>query len=68
MRVHSLLEGVYGPSWSYMHWESSVSPINFVVPQVEAPSVDCSSSLHNLILAEHWSFLTSLLCSYPSGA
>ena len=53
MRVHSLLEGVYGPSWSYMHWDSSVSPVGSVVPQVEAPFVDCSSSLHNLVLVEH---------------
>ena len=68
MREHSLFEGVYGPSWSYMHWDSSVSPVGSVVPQVEAPSVDCSSSLHSLDLVEHWSFLTYLLYSYPSGA
>ena len=43
MGVHLLLEGVYGPSWSYMHWDSSVSPIGSFVPQVEAPSVNCSS-------------------------
>ena len=49
MRVHSLLEGVYGPSWSYMHWDSSVSSVGSTVPQVEAPSVDYSSSLHNLV-------------------
>ena len=53
MRVHSLLEGVYGSSWSYMHWDSSVPPVGSVVPQVEAPSVDCSSSLHSLVLIEH---------------
>ena len=63
--LHSLLEGVYGPSWSYIH---SVFPVGSVVPHVEAPFVDCSSSLHNLVLVEHWSFLTCLLCSYPSGA
>ena len=68
MRVHSLLEGVYGPSWSYMHWDFSVSLFYSIVPQVEAPFVDCSSSLHSLVLVEHWSFLTCLLCSYPSGA
>ena len=68
MRVHSLLEGVYGPSWSYMHWNSSVSHVGSNVPQVEAPYVDCSSSLHSLVLVEHWPFLTCLLCSYPSGA
>ena len=38
MRVHSLLEGVYGPSWSYMHWDSFVSPGGSTVPQVEGPS------------------------------
>ena len=53
MRVHSLLEGVYGPSLSYMHWDSSVPPVGSVVPQVEAPFVDCSRSLHNLVLVEH---------------
>ena len=68
MRVHSLLEGVYGPSWSYMHWDSFVSPVGSAAPQVEAPSVDCSSSLHSSVLVEHFSFLICLLCSYPSGA
>ena len=53
MRVHSLLQGVYGPSWSYMHWDSSVSPVSSVVPQVEAPSIDCSSSLHSLVPVGH---------------
>ena len=52
MRVHSLLVGVYGPSWSYMHWDFSVPPVGSTVPQLEAPSVDCSSSLHNLVLVE----------------
>ena len=32
MRVHSLFEGVYGPSWSYMHWDSSVSPVDSTAP------------------------------------
>ena len=32
MRVHSLLEGVYGPSWSYMHWDYSIPPVGFAVP------------------------------------
>ena len=68
MRVHSLLEGVYGSSWSYMHWDSSVSLVGFVVPQVEAPSVYYSSSLHNSVLMENCSFLICLLCSYPNGA
>ena len=53
MRVHSLLEGVYGPSWSYKHWDSSVSHVDSVVPQVEAQSNHCSSSFHSLVLMEH---------------
>ena len=32
MRVHSLLEGVYGPSWFYMHWDYSVPPVGSAVP------------------------------------
>ena len=29
------------------------TPVGSIVPQVEAPSVDCSSSLHSLVLMEH---------------
>ena len=50
MRVNSLLGDVCGPSWTYIQWDSSVSPIGYVVPQVEAPSDHYSSSLHNLVL------------------
>ena len=32
MRVHSLLEGVYGPLCSYMHWDSSIPPVGSTVP------------------------------------
>ena len=53
MRAHLLLGDVCGPSWNYMHWDSFVSPIGFAVPQVEAPSDDCSCSLHSLILVGH---------------
>ena len=53
MRVHSLLGDVCGPSWTYMHWDSYVSPVGSVVPQVDAPSNHCSSSLHSLVLVGH---------------
>ena len=53
MRVHSLLGDVCDPSWTYMHWDSSVSPVDSVVPQVEAPSNHCSSSLHSLVPVGH---------------
>ena len=41
MRVHSPLVGVYGPSLTCRHWGFSVSPTDFVAPQVEAPSDYC---------------------------
>ena len=53
MRVHSLLGDVCGPSWTYMHWDSSVPSVSSIVPQVEAPYDYCSSSLHSLVLVEH---------------
>ena len=53
MRVHSLLGDVCDPSWTYMHWDFSVSPVDFVVPHVEAPSNHCSSSLHSLVPVGH---------------
>ena len=68
MRVHSLLEGVYGPSWSYMHWDFCEPPVGFVTPQVETPFDHCVCSLHNSGLVEHCSFLICFLYSYPSGA
>ena len=49
----ALLGDVCSPSWTYVHWESSVSPIGSVVPQVEAPSNHYSSSLHSLVPVEH---------------
>ena len=49
----ALLGDVCGPSWTYVHWDSSVSLIGSAVPLVEAPSNHCSSSLHSLVPAEH---------------
>ena len=53
MRVYSLLGDVCGPSWTYMHWDSSISPVGSSVPQVEAPSSHYSSSLHSLVPVGH---------------
>ena len=53
MKVHSPLGDVCGPSWIYMHWDSSVSPVGSVVPQVEAPSDHCSCSLRNPVPMGH---------------
>ena len=38
MRLHSPLVGVYGPSLTCRHWGFMVSSVDFVTPQVEAPS------------------------------
>ena len=53
MRVHSPLGDVYGPSWTNMHWDSSVPPVDSVVPRVEAPSDHCSSLLHSFVPMGH---------------
>ena len=53
MRVHSLLGDVCCPSWTYMHWDSSVPPVGSAVPQVAAPFDHCSSSLHSFVLVGH---------------
>ena len=53
MRVHSLLGDVCGPSWTYMHWDSSVPHVGSIVPQVEALSSHCSNSLHSLVPVGH---------------
>ena len=53
MRVHSPLGDVYGPSWTYMHWDSSISPVGSAISQVEAPSDHYSSSLHSLVPVGH---------------
>ena len=49
MRVHSPLGDVCGPSWTYMHWDSSVPFVDSAIPQVEAPSDHCSTSLHSFV-------------------
>ena len=38
MRLHSPFGGVYGPSLTCSHWGFLVSPVDFIAPQVEAPS------------------------------
>ena len=43
------LGDVCGPPWTYMHWDSFVSPVGSTVPQVEVPSDHRSSSLHSLV-------------------
>ena len=53
MTAHSLLGYVYGPSWTYMHWDSSVPPVGSVVPQVGVPSGHYSGSLHSLVPVGH---------------
>ena len=68
MKVHSPWVGVYGPSLIFRYWGFFVPPVDFVVPQVEAPSGYCVNSLHTLVLMEHWFSLACLQCSYPNGA
>ena len=53
MRVHSLVEDVCGPSWTYMHLGFFAFPAGFVVPQVGAPFGHCLSSIHSLVLMEY---------------
>ena len=53
MRVHSILGDVCGPSWTYMHWDSSILPVGFVVPQVGAPFSHCLGSIHSLVPVEY---------------
>ena len=53
MREHSPLGDVCGPSWTYMHWDSSVPLVGSIAPQVEALSDHCSSSLHSLVYVGH---------------
>ena len=53
MRVHSLLGDVCGPSWTYMHWDSSIPPVGSIVLQVGVPSGHYSSSLHSLVPVGH---------------
>ena len=53
MRVHSLVEDIRGPSWTYMHLGSSSFPAGFVVPQVGAPFGHCLSLIHSLIHVEY---------------
>ena len=53
MRVHSFLGDVCGPSWTYMHWDSSVPPVGSAVPQVGAPSGHYSGSLHSFVPVGH---------------
>ena len=53
MRVHSLLGDVCGPSWTYMHWDSSTSPVGSAIPQVEPPSSHYLSSLRSLVPVGH---------------
>ena len=67
MRVHLPLGDVCGPSWTDMHWDPSVSPVGSAIPQVEAPSDYCSSSLHSFVHVGHKFFLICWLCSYPTG-
>ena len=43
MRVHSPLVGVYGFSLTCRDWGFFVSPVDFVAPQVEAPSDYCAN-------------------------
>ena len=68
MRVHSPLVGAYGPSLFYMNLGSFEPPVGSAVPQVESPSDHRVCSIHSSVLAEHCSFLISLLCSYPCVA
>ena len=53
MRVDSPLGDICGPSWTYMHWDPSVTPIGSAIPQVEAPSDHCSGSLHSFVPVGH---------------
>ena len=41
------MEGLYSPSWTYMHLGSFEPPVGSVVPQVGDPSGQCSGSLRN---------------------
>ena len=67
MTVHSLVEGVCGPSWTYMHWGSSGFPADFVIPLMGASFGHCLGLIHSLVPVEYWFSLTCLLYSYPTG-
>ena len=41
------------PSWTYMHWDSSVPSVGSTAPQVEAQYGNSSNSLHSFILVGH---------------
>ena len=68
MRLHSPLGGVCGPSLTCRHWGFLVSPVDFVAPQMEAPSDYYVDSRHTLVIEKHWFALACLQCFYPNVA